>query len=153
MADYYTHFAARLEELIPREAAWLQETFEKWCRTGAYENVPEDNSVFDDVPQRWREQYAYLSAAPFSLYLEDTDLAEHQLATAIMTDDGGNGDLECLAEFVQAFFKEFRKDGQLSMTFARTCSSPRPEGFGGGTMLITATDVETCTGTCLLGDD
>lgn len=49
-----------------------------------------------------------------------------------------HGDLERLAGCVQDFLAKFRPRDCFGLTFAFTCSKPRPDEFGGGAVFVTA---------------
>jgi hypothetical protein len=53
-------------------------------------------------------------------------------------DPGGEGDVESVANFIQAYLKKFDPKGKVGFQFAHTCSSQRVDEFGGGACVVTA---------------
>lgn len=52
-----------------------------------------------------------------------------------------SGDLDTATTFIQTFLRECRRKDIIELRWADWCSKPRPNEFGGGVVLISATDV------------
>ena len=50
------------------------------------------------------------------------------------------GSLDNLSSVIAGFIIKFRPDYIFSLTYAETCSRPRPSEFSGGAMIVTATE-------------
>lgn len=53
-----------------------------------------------------------------------------------------SGDVEKVANFVRAFLLQFRPLDAVGFEWATWCDKPRPDEFGGGAVLVTATRIE-----------
>ena len=53
-----------------------------------------------------------------------------------------SGDIEKVADFIQQALKKFSPNGCWAITYAETCSSPRPGEFNGGAVFVTAEKIE-----------
>ena len=50
---------------------------------------------------------------------------------------------------MQRFLIKWRPQEEISFEFANTCSNPSIGEFGGGTIVVMANDVFSCTGVCV----
>jgi hypothetical protein len=57
---------------------------------------------------------------------------------ALSVESGEHGTPEDAANILQAFLSRFRPDGTFGFEWAKTCSQPLPDAFGGGAVFITA---------------
>lgn len=92
-----------------------------------------DDKEFLEVFPQWND---YLNLG-FSWNLELGDLP----VSLWIHDDGGEGHLECLIPFVSSYLKKFDPKGSFKVEWAETCGSPRAGEFGGGAVIITATEI------------
>lgn len=54
-------------------------------------------------------------------------------------------DLDEVIDFIQTYLRECHPTGVVTIEWANTCNKMRPDGFGGGAAVVTATGVETIT--------
>lgn len=111
MAQNYTLFSVALEKLTDQEVDW-------WAKK--IEEVTEDE-FNDDGP----------NGAIFDLNLETKEIW-------IYAEESGN--IEYVADALQAFLAANCPDKYTILTWAVTCSRPRPGEFSGGGVLISATE-------------
>jgi len=126
MADYYTHFSTKLEELTDTERTWLEEELDS----------PEDRGLKGNKLRMWEKRYGAEEAdswPEFEFVFTGNDLC-------LYCDDYGN--LEHVASIIYEFLRKFRKKDYHIMEWAMTCSKPDPDGFTGGAIVITAKEVE-----------
>jgi hypothetical protein len=55
-----------------------------------------------------------------------------------INDGGGEGNVESVIEFLQAYLAKFDPKGKVGFEYANTCSSPRVGEFGGGAIVVKA---------------
>jgi hypothetical protein len=122
MADNYLQFSESLDDLSPKEIAWLTEQLAEDPATGCpvflmdYEDREADDldygfqREFEGPPEH---RYLWLSAEE-------------------------RGDVERVAHLVRKFLKQFRPHQCWSLTYATTCSKLRLGEFGGGAVFVTA---------------
>lgn len=115
MPDEYLLFSTAIEDLTKAETKW-------WVSTLADIDGEKGNPGFLDKSIDWES-------------LEFTYGMHESHIWFISFDRMGSP--EQLCALVQAFFKKFRPDGQFSMTWAETCSSPRTGAFAGGAAAVT----------------
>ena len=108
MADNYQQYSFMIDKLTPTEVTWLETKFNE-------SNKDPDAEYTGEMQIEKRTNGA-------DLWLHEEEGA----------------DLECLAEFLQAFLKENRPDSHIDFEWANTCSKPRLNEFGGGALFITA---------------
>ena len=74
---------------------------------------------------------------------DDHDLGQVELEDRTLWFCGReSGDPRAIADFVQGFLKQFRPSDSFSLEYAFTCSKPRLDGFGGGTVFVTAEEIQ-----------
>lgn len=120
MANYYTLFCGELEYLTPEEVAWA---------TKRYNAGPSD------------DEDGFIDEFCFFIQFEDSDTTvdcDILRNLYLFHEDGGRPDH--VAEFVGDFLREHRPRDVFSMCWAASCSSPRPDGFGGGAIVVNATE-------------
>ena len=119
MANYYTHFAALITGITPRNGRGLRDS-SPWRRTGPTpkgRDGPGEDEVITFAREFREDQGGGLSLWLFT--------------------DEESGNLEQVGEFVQAFLTGFRPEEAFGMTYADTCSSARPGAFAGGFLYVT----------------
>ena len=127
MADYHRSFSSFIMTITAAERAWLTAHLEGdsdvaslWAELGI--ETPED--YCDDFPDfEWSFEVGKDSS------------------TDLWLGAGDSFDFSHVGWLVQAFLRRFRPRDAFSMQWGDTCSAPRPEGFGGGALFVTATGV------------
>jgi hypothetical protein len=112
MADNYLQYS----EMLPandEEKAWFEAAAQKM------QEMAEDTGEFFNV------EYQLESGAD---------------GIWIFSEEGGN--IDSVAELVQAFLKQFRPNGCWGMTWSETCSKLRIGEFSGGAVFVTANKIE-----------
>lgn len=142
MADYYTHFSKVVNHLTPEEKAWFVHALrdlEKEVLDAAGEFSQERcDAIYAAEP--WRDMEALVSgwiSIPFKCRL-DSDRADGDYAHFYSEECG---DVGALGELLSAFLARFRPEETMFVLWADTCSKPRPDAFGGGGMVVSATEV------------
>ncbi len=125
MANYYTIFSFAVSTLTDVEAAWGRRAA-AWLDADPDErdDMPELADVLDDP-----EGYS-----SFRAEVDDDGLWIH-------SDESGSP--HEAARLVQAFLATFRPDDAVGFEWSDACSRPILDAFGGGAMLVTATDIES----------
>ena len=141
MADNYLEFSELLTNLSDEEVAWLDNQLDivhlrdgveveksnaTWTGCRAYRDMPDyDGAYGGDVGFEYEfyeqhdEKGRYLW-----IYAE-----EHAYVDRV-------------AHLVQKFLRQFRPDETWSLTYSVTCSKPRVGDFGGGAVVVSATDIK-----------
>ena len=109
MANYYTHFAVRIDKTTTAESRWLRDFF-------ASEEEEEDGLLAHDG---------------IKLVIYDGD-------HAFINDDGGSGSIEKLTDCLRAFLLAHRPADKFIVTWASTCDKQRVDGFDGGAVIVSA---------------
>jgi len=112
MADNYRQFSFSLKLNNKKEVAWFQKILSKAQETDDEWGTCAD---FD-----WSTD----SAEPLHIWFRD---------------NGGSGNVEQIAKFVEKYFKKFQPNGYFVVTWADTCSKQRTDEFGGGIAVVKAT--------------
>jgi hypothetical protein len=133
MADYYTQFSEELRIRSAEEEKWLTDRLQELERLSAgkpdgggeelqkiYEEVPDDLLY---LPDRWTF-YGSLEGGDRRLVVSSTE-----------------GGFDTIAVVVKHFLARFQPDGFWILRWAETCSKPRISAFGGGALLVTATEI------------
>ena len=91
-------------------------------------------------------------AAWLTAYMADLEVGENGKGFDSEMEDGGlwvysegetgSGDIDQVIDMVQKFLKKFRPDRAWVASWAFTCSRPIVGEFGGGAVVITATDTK-----------
>jgi len=117
MADYYTEFSFVIKDVTQEESEWLLDLYNK-------DEVPELIALGMD-------NYG----GCFALEIHhDPDME------AWFHSDDGQPNIDGLAGFIQDFLAKFRPKDEVFFEWGSSCSKPRLDAFGGGAMLITATE-------------
>lgn len=116
MANYYTQFSLEVTDLTDDEVAWLKHVL----RGEKDEPNPELAAILGDE-MVWFE----------TEFVEPAGLWIHS---------GESGSPDQAAEFLQEFLRKFRPDRVIGFGWADTCSKPRLDTFGGGAVVVSATD-------------
>ena len=107
MANYYTDFSFRVENVTQEEMAWALQEYEKG-------DLIDEGADYDGY---------YFG------------LKERGDALWFSSEDGG-GDVNSLADFLEKFINQFRPDEVIWFEYAFTCDQLRVGAFGGGCVVI-----------------
>lgn len=129
MANYYTQFCVEIQCLTQEELDWFDDAREELdvCDMDA------NSERMLSEPWRDAENEGNLD---FDVEFE---------ADKLVYLSGEESDIDHPAALLQAFLKKFRPNEVLSLSWANTCSSSRPDAFGGGAVVITATEMKWMT--------
>ncbi len=116
MAGNYVESSFAIENLTEEEMAWWRKEQER--------EFPHDVEIEEVEPAM---------SLDFAVVMEDSQVWFHG-------DPSLN--VDCAADVIQRFLKEFRPNGSVGFTWSETCSKPRLDEFGGGACFITAENVE-----------
>jgi len=150
MASHYLQFSAAIDRLTDAERSWLQQQLELVYAFGevlfSEQELPSDHSI---ASASWcgLRVFADLSKDPADddgdagfefAFAEDEALGQYLW---LFAEEYGNPDH--VAHLVRKFLKTFRPTESWSLTYACTCSKPRLDAFGGGTVRVTTDGVES----------
>ena len=141
MANNYTHFSFAFKINNPAEAEYLETILalpDDIESTGVVEDDGETLELLTgellEVFPEWKD-YECLG---FDYEIEcGPDGGE-----VWIHDDGGEGNVEFVVQFLQAYMQKFFIREPIAFEFALTCSAPRVDEFGGGAVVVTATGAE-----------
>jgi hypothetical protein len=125
MANNYTQFSEEISNLTQEEKDWIVSVLE----------VPINDTQESFYLKDWE-------GPGFEWSFEDKRHIEpsHTYNTLwIYTEESGN--IDNVAEFIQAFIKKFRPSYIFTISWADTCSKPRIHEFGGGAAVIDANHI------------
>ena len=118
MADYYTHFSVAVRLRGKRAAAWASdELFRRRRRRQELIDASDDDAA-DAI------------GIDFDSNVENGCL--------YITDNGATGNVEHVAEFLQALMKGGYVKDPVVVQWADSCSRPRPDAFTGGAVVVTS---------------
>ncbi len=147
MANNYLQFSEALDSITNAEADWLRQQLEAVFVFGDREfterNLPAHLSpddanrcclrVFRDLP----EDDCGDEVGFDYQFLSDPALGQHLWLYA---EECGRPDQ--VAQLIQKFLRQFRRDACWWLMYATTCSKPRIGEFGGGAVFVTAEAIE-----------
>lgn len=117
MADYYTHFSVAVRLPGKRATAWaLGELLRRRRRRQELIDASDDDGA-DAI------------SIDFDSTVENGCL--------YITDNGATGNVEHVAEFLQALMKVGYVKDPVAVQWADSCSRPRPNSFTGGAVVVT----------------
>lgn len=125
MADNYQQFSEEIKKLTPKEEKWLRDLLA----------TPETRESFLLEARRHVDEEEDLD---FSWSFDDDEV--EGMGLWVYAEDAGN--IEHVVLLVRAFLKKFRPKTCWTLEYADTCSRPRIGAFGGGAVLVTATDAQ-----------
>ena len=129
MANNYTHFSFEFKINSPAEAEYLETVLQS---ADSYDEGGTAKDIIDDVFEDY-EEYGCLG---FDYKIEcGADGGE-----VWIHDDGGEGNVDYVVQFLQAYMLKFKVRSPICFEFAFTCSSPRVGEFGGGAVIVFAHD-------------
>lgn len=143
MANNYQQFCECL--MFPADVGTERlEEIRTWVK--AVLSVPSSSEGFDEEAGEKCTEDHLAELEVDTVRLDEHNLDQWPGCDWNLTDDGfilyaeESGDLECVAEFAQAYLKRFAPTGSFRLTWAETCSKMRVGQFGGGYLFVTATD-------------
>ncbi len=130
MPNYYTQFSTAIESLSEDEAAWLKRVLQDtW-------DLDPDGSEYAWLIEQMDETDTDLEGWPsFGHQFKENGDKPYLW---VYSEESGN--IEHVAGLVQAFLAKFRPDVTVSLEWAETCSKPAVDSFGGGAVVVTATE-------------
>ena len=131
MADYFTQFSEMITDLTDCERAWIKA------------RIRENSAAQDEDAGGFQEDGRVMDFS-WDFELEGLIQESHFWIYA-----DAYGDIDCVANFVQKFLAKFRPDDTFQLTYANTCSKPRPGSFSAGALYVTATETKHCDGSCI----
>ncbi len=151
MADNYLEFSELLTNLSDEEAAWLENQLEiVQLRDGVeVEESTASAESADSTKPTWTGCRAYVDMDDYDgtyggdvgfeyEFYEQHDKKGRYLW--IYAEE--HGYVDRVAHLVQKFLRQFRPDQTWSLTYSVTCSKPRAGDFGGGAVVVSATDIK-----------
>ena len=132
MANYNTMFSFAIPDLTDAETAWCRRAA-TWLDADEREQMPELTAVPND-PDGYPSVRAEVDGDGFWIHADES------------------GSPDEASRLVQAFLTTFRPDDVVSFEWSDTCSRPILDAFGGGAMIVTATDVEAMHTSGWLGE-
>ena len=96
--------------------------------------------LFEEGEDRWPDDIAHLVG--FQERGVEVSSKGNRLN---IRDDGGDPNLNFVAEFVREVLKRFMPCGSVAIEWANTCTMSRPDAFGGGVVFVTANAIATVT--------
>lgn len=132
MANNYTHFSMMFRLKGGEKAkSWIESLLRKTDSLAGDDT--DDEEILEAFPN-----WADYQCTGFEWSIEP-DTSEKKEGLALwLRDNGGEGNCEAVATFVQAYLKRFDPKGKVGFQFADTCSSQRVDEFGGGACVVTA---------------
>ena len=121
MADNYQQFSEEIKKLTPKEEKWLRDLLA----------THETRKSFLFEARRYIDEGEDLG---FSWSFDD------ELGLWVYAEDAVN--IEHIVLLVRAFLKKFRPKTCWTLEYAETCSKPRIGAFGGGAVIVTATNAQ-----------
>ena len=88
----------------------------------------------------WAEQ-----THPALRFYPEKEAGDPSQTWTMQTNSDLSPDLDELIDFAQAYLQECDPAGVVTVEWANSCSKMRPDGFGGGAAVVTATEVEYIT--------
>ena len=135
MADYYAHFALAVPA-TQEQGEWLEALYETAIQ------IQERSGGGGGNPRGHRAAPRGMISLARKLLreFEPEDCmglgVETEPGAVVVWSEDGCGNFFFAAELVQLFLRHFELDDVLMAQWALTCSSPRPDGFGGGAAVI-----------------
>lgn len=141
MANNNTQFCFEITLNSPEEAEWVETILslpDTIDNTGVVEDDGEKKERLLDeliaIFPEW-EEYECLG---FDYEISGADGPQ----TMCIHDNGGEGNLGFVVDFLQAYMLKFKVKGGVGFDWAETCSRSLPGQFGGGAVVVTAFSAE-----------
>jgi len=143
MANYYTRFSEVID-LNEEEYKWFEEQLE-WTYLYNGEVRRPDEAFSADFLQdnaEWQGYRFFSFLSPNEMPNFEAELVNENGERYVWIYADEYAEPEYAAMLVQAFLKRFRPNDCWTMTYACTCSKPRPGAFGGGVVFVTADTID-----------
>ena len=129
MANNYTLFSTIVNGLTKREQAWLLKMAELRIQ------LETDTVLSESNLKKIEEVWGAVDEMDFGMCNMVVDTSIKEPNVGFYSDDSSNPWV--LAQLMRAFFKKFRGgEGLFRLCWADTCSKPRYDEFGGGTVVV-----------------
>lgn len=139
MADYYLQFSEKIEIRSDAERQWLigqtdiAQLEAEQLRINPIKNKGLWKKAIEASPFVLLWHFIENENIPFSHAFEESQWWIYAQEC---------GDLGAATELVQAFFLQFRPEGEFTLTWTESCSKPRQGEFAGGACIVTAQSIE-----------
>lgn len=147
MSNNYTQFSEVIADITEEEKDWIKRQLDTSWVFGDKEYDEDEFPIeLNPADADWtgvrvlRDLEGY-NVDYFGFDYEFCDDEEHGSRLWI-SDDGGYGDVEHVAHFVQKFLQKFHPDLCWSLTYACVCDKPKIGEFGGGGVFVTAKEIK-----------
>lgn len=133
MANNYTQFSFAFKVKGIKAKAWIEKMIDKLVKASNDEKADEEIlALFPD----W-EDYQDVG---FRTEMEPAAGKKNQWELIVFSEESGN--VDHAANFVQAILQRFDPKGKVGFQWADTCDKMRPDQFGGGAAVVTATSTK-----------
>lgn len=134
MANYYTEFSLILKLDNPEQVEWAIDLCHYLDDPENFNELIEPDKVPEEYEELLREFEEMNDDYPLSMSVSrETSMSEHGLW--IYTDE--SGDPEHAAWYIQSVMKKFDIGKPCVLSYGHSCSKPRIDAFGGGSVVIT----------------
>lgn len=133
MSNNYTQFSFAFKVKGLKAKAWIDRLVDKLVKASNEEKV--DEEILEIFPD-WED---YLDVG-FRTEMEPSAGEKNQFDLIVFCDESGN--VDHAANFVQAILQRFDPKGKVGFQWADTCDKMRPDQFGGGACVVTATSTK-----------
>jgi hypothetical protein len=130
MANNYTQFSFAFNVKGLKAKAWIDQMINKLVN--ASNNETADEEILELFPD-W-EDYQDVG---FRTEMVPAPGKKTQFELCVFAEESGN--VDHAANFVKAILFRFDPKGKVGFQWADTCDKPRPNEFGGGAIVVTAT--------------
>jgi hypothetical protein len=135
MADNYLQSSFCIDDVSESEISWLKSMFDFMDRLSQQET----HELSDGEKAILRDTMGWGGGElPETYWGWELEIIKNEWA-ALYAEEFG--DVEMMTELMQRFLQKFRPKKYVVLTWAETCSKPRPDEFGGGAMLVTSKEV------------
>lgn len=149
MANYYTLFSGVLPGLTSEEETWLRQQLEyiyvlKDGQEHSQDTLPPGSPPGETIWEGYRLwRQGEDCETPGVLQFDYRFAGRDEGGRYLLFYADETGDPWDVALFVRRFLQRFRPRDSWWLCYAQTCSSPRPDAFGGGAIIVTAADIAT----------
>jgi len=133
MANNYTQFSFTFVVNGLKAKAWIDRMVDKLAKAGCDDT--EDEEILELCPD-----WPYYQDAGFRTEMQPIKGKRSQFELYVFAEESGN--VEHAANFTQAILQRFNPKGVVGFEWAETCDRARPNEFGGGAAVVTATSTK-----------
>lgn len=127
MANYYTHFSFFVR--LPNEAA----------QAYALNLFEQANDIYQGEEPKADFPTELLPHTEDWSFEIEPNAREGQPALWLHSENGG---IDAVCAFVQHLLQKFTPDQVVTFEWSNDCDKPRPDAYGGGAVIITATEIK-----------